>query len=56
VIAVHRPPRRPLTRRQKLMLLVAFEIMVAGFTQANNHPYRPGVAVEIPVNPGHAIV
>ncbi|MBX9931159.1 MAG: hypothetical protein K2Y56_06425 [Methylobacterium sp.] len=56
MIAVQRPARRALTRRQKLMLLAAFEIMVAGFTQATIHPYRPGVAVEIPVIPGHVIV
>jgi hypothetical protein len=42
--------------RHKLMLLAAFEIVVAGLTQALLHPHRPGVTVEIPVQPGHVIV
>jgi hypothetical protein len=42
--------------RHKLMLLAAFEILVAGLTQALLHPNRPGVAVEIPAHPHHAIV
>ncbi|WP_082494686.1 MULTISPECIES: hypothetical protein [unclassified Methylobacterium] len=54
--AVAPRPRRPLRLRHKLMLLVAFEILVAGFTQAGMKPYRPGVAVELPGNPDHEIV
>lgn len=48
--------RTGLKLRHKLMLLAAFEILVAGFTQAHFHPSYKGVTVEIPANPGHEIV
>lgn len=48
--------RRPMPLRHKIMLFVAFEILVAGFTQAEIYPYRPGVSVELPAHPDHVIV
>ena len=48
--------RTRLKLRHKLMLLAAFEILVAGFTQAHLHPKFNGVTVEIPANPDHEIV
>ncbi|HEX8417712.1 MAG TPA: hypothetical protein VF641_08910 [Methylobacterium sp.] len=42
--------------RHKLLLLAAFEIVVAGFAQARMHPYRPGITVELPAHPDHVIV
>lgn len=52
-----RPPiRRGMPFRHKLLLLAAFEIVVAGFAQARMHPYRPGITVELPTHPGHVIV
>lgn len=42
--------------RHKLMLFAAFEILVAGFTQAQMKPYRTGITVEIPALPDHVIV
>lgn len=48
--------RTGLTLRHKLMLLAAFEILVAGFTQAHLHPRYNGVTVEIPADPNHEIV
>lgn len=48
--------RTGLKLRHKLMLLAAFEILVAGFTQAHLHPKFNGITVEIPANPDHEIV
>lgn len=47
--------RRPMRRLHKLMLLLAFEILVFGFTQA--HLGRPsrGISVETTVTPNHVV-
>lgn len=50
------PARRPVPLRHKVMLLLAVEILVTGFTQARLNPYRPGILVETPAKSGHAIV
>lgn len=47
---------RGMPRRHKLMLLLAFEILIVGFRQAELRPHRPGVTVETPARPGHVIV
>ncbi|MCJ2005653.1 hypothetical protein ACFZ8E_18630 [Methylobacterium sp. HMF5984] len=50
------PPRRPLPRRHKVMLLVAFEVLVLGFTLAACFPIRPaGIVVETTVTPNHVV-
>ncbi len=41
--------------RHKLMLLLAVELVVVGFQQAERKPYRPGVAIEVPAQSGHVI-
>ncbi|MDR7037205.1 MULTISPECIES: hypothetical protein [Methylobacterium] len=47
--------RRGLRRRHKLMLLLAFETLVFGFAQAERHPKRPGIVIEISVTPNHVV-
>jgi hypothetical protein len=49
--------RRPtMTRKQRWMLLLAFEIMVLGFTQAMIKPVRqPGITIEMSVTPHHVV-
>jgi hypothetical protein len=44
--------RRPMPRLHKLMLLLAFEVLVFGFTQAQLERPR-GVSVETTVTPNH---
>lgn len=41
--------------RHKALLLAAFEILVVGFTQAELHPQRRGIVVEIPAHPDHRV-
>ncbi|AWN42420.1 hypothetical protein [Methylobacterium durans] len=47
--------RRALSRRHKLMLLLAFETLVFGFAQAERHPKRPGILIEMSVTPNHVV-
>ena len=47
--------RRRMPVRHKLMLLLAVELVVVGFQQAERKPYRPGVAIEVPAQSGHVI-
>ena len=50
------PRGRPLTRKQCWMLLVAFEIFVAGLGQSLiNPPRQAGITIEISVNPNHVV-
>ena len=50
------PARRPLPRKHKLMLLVAFEVLVLGFALAENFPIRPtGILIETTVTPNHVV-
>ncbi|MCJ2085676.1 hypothetical protein MKK88_06655 [Methylobacterium sp. E-005] len=43
-------------RRHRLMLLLAFEIMVLGFVQAMVQPVRrPGITIEMSVTPRHVV-
>ncbi|GEP05933.1 hypothetical protein [Methylobacterium oxalidis] len=46
---------RGLTRRHKLMLLLAFETLVFGFAQAERNPMRRGIVIEISVTPNHVV-
>ena len=51
-------PRREakISRRQRWMLLLAFEVLVFGFAQASFQPVRrAGITVEKPVIPNHVI-
>ncbi|MCJ2073492.1 hypothetical protein MKK75_32695 [Methylobacterium sp. J-030] len=46
----------PMPRRHRLMLLLAFEILVLGFTQAVMQPVRrPGIIIEMSVTPHHVV-
>ncbi|AIQ88388.1 MULTISPECIES: hypothetical protein [Methylobacterium] len=43
-------------RKHRWMLLLAFEILVAGFTQAMIQPVRqPGITIEMSVTPHHVV-
>lgn len=43
-------------RRHRLMLLLAFEIVVLGFVQAMVQPVRrPGITIEMSVTPRHVV-
>ena len=47
---------RAITRRQRWMLLLAFEILVFGFAQASLHPVRrAGIVIETTVTPNHVV-
>ena len=47
---------RARARRQRWMLLLAFEILVFGFAQAAFQPVRrPGITVEQTVTPNHVV-
>lgn len=47
---------RTITRRQRWMLLLAFEVLVFGFAQAVYQPVRrPGITVETTVRPNHVV-
>ncbi|MWV21519.1 hypothetical protein FVE89_05805 [Methylobacterium sp. 2A] len=51
---VRSAPRMP--RRHRLMLLLAFEILVLGFVQARVQPVRqPGITIEMSVTPRHVV-
>lgn len=58
---IGQPPRprtaRPrVTRRQRWMLVLAFEVLVYGFAQAAYHPVKPaGIVVETTVTPNHVV-
>ncbi|MGT2477819.1 hypothetical protein ACU4GR_00685 [Methylobacterium oryzae CBMB20] len=48
--------RRAMPRKHRWMLLLAFEILVAGFTQAMIQPVRqPGITIEMSVTPHHVV-
>lgn len=52
------PLRSPLAmpRRHRLMLLLAFEILVLGFAQAMVQPVRQtGITIEMSVTPHHVV-
>ncbi|SDM51481.1 hypothetical protein SAMN05216360_102309 [Methylobacterium phyllostachyos] len=50
------PSRSALRRKHRLMLLLAFEILVLGFTQAMIEPVqRPGITIEMSVTPHHVV-
>lgn|GEM_PF-960946 len=50
------PSRPTLRRKHRLMLLLAFEILVLGFTQATIEPVRrPGITIEMSVTPHHVV-
>ncbi|MGU3666950.1 hypothetical protein ACLBX9_22410 [Methylobacterium sp. A49B] len=50
------PRRHALTRKHCWMLLLAFEILVAGFTQSLVRPARQaGISIEISVTPNHVV-
>ena len=61
VIAAHgneaaRSAGRPLARRHKLLLLLAFEVLVLGFTQARiSNPPQRGISIETTVTPNHVV-
>ena len=45
-----------MTRKQCWMLLLAFEVLVFGFSQAAVQPVRrPGISVETTVTPNHVV-
>lgn len=47
---------RTMPRRHRLMLLLAFEILVLGFAQAAVQPVRrPGITIEMSVMPHHVV-
>ncbi len=47
---------RTIRRRHRLMLLLAFEVLVFGFAQASFQPVRrAGITVEKPITPNHVI-
>lgn len=48
--------RRPLPQKHKLMLLIAFEVLVLGFALAEFFPIRPaGILIETTVTPNHVV-
>jgi len=47
--------RPPMPRRHKLMLLLAFEILVFGFAQAEQRYSRPGITIEMSITPNHVV-
>ena len=50
------PDRRPLPRKHKLMLLIAFEVLVLGFALAEFFPVRStGIVIEMSVTPNHVV-
>ena len=59
-IAAERSPAdrlagRPLRRRHRLMLLLAFEILVLGFAQAQISRPARGISIETTVTPNHVV-
>jgi hypothetical protein len=50
------PRRTVLQKRHRWMLLLAFEVLVFGFTQAVLRPIeRPGISVEQVFTPNHVV-
>ncbi|MFD0937458.1 hypothetical protein [Methylobacterium trifolii] len=47
--------RLPMPRRHKWLLLLAFEILVFGFAQAEFHPVRRGILIETTITPNHVV-
>ncbi|WP_336489030.1 hypothetical protein [Methylobacterium nigriterrae] len=47
--------RRPMPRKHKLMLLLAFELVVFGLAQSGFRDARPGIVIEISVTPNHVV-
>lgn len=48
-------PGRRMARKHRLMLLLAFEILVFGFGQAHYNPMRRGVVVDVSTTPNHVV-
>jgi hypothetical protein len=48
-------PARHLPRRHRLMLLLAFEILVFGGAQAHFNPAKRGVVVDVSTTPNHVV-
>jgi hypothetical protein len=42
-------------RRHKLMLLLAFEVLVFGFAQAEHRFNRHGITIEMSITPNHVV-
>jgi hypothetical protein len=47
--------RPPMPRRHKLMLLLAFEVLVFGFAQAEHRFNRHGITIEMSITPNHVV-
>ncbi|GJD46853.1 hypothetical protein AFCDBAGC_4738 [Methylobacterium cerastii] len=53
---VKAPARRAMPRKHKLMLLIAFEVLVLGFALAEFRPIRPsGILIETTGIPNHIV-
>lgn len=50
-----RQPPRKLARKHRLMLLLAFEILVFGGAQAHYNPVKRGVVVDVSTTPNHVV-
>ncbi|AWN39160.1 hypothetical protein DK427_21890 [Methylobacterium radiodurans] len=48
-------PARRLPRKHRLMLLLAFEILVFGAGQAHLNPVKRGVVVDVSTTPNHVV-
>jgi hypothetical protein len=48
-------PARRLPRKHRLMLLLAFEIVVFGLGQAHFNPVKRGVVVDVSTTPNHVV-
>lgn len=46
---------RRLPRKHRLMLLLAFEILVFGLGQAHFNPMKRGVVVDVSTTPNHVV-
>ncbi len=46
---------RKLARKHRLMLLLAFEILVFGGAQAHFNPVKRGVVVDVSTTPNHVV-
>lgn len=53
--ALRTAARRRLSRKHRLMLLAAFELVVFGFAQAAERPYRRAILIEVPEVAAHRI-